>query len=82
MTIEAPKPSDVAPLPQSLTITLNAQALTTRAETLEGLVIEQGHAGSRIATAVNGTFVPAKARSEMKLRDGDRVEIVTPRQGG
>lgn len=35
-----------------------------------------------VATAVNGAFVPAGARGEKALVDGDRIEIVAPRQGG
>ena len=35
-----------------------------------------------VATALNGEFVPARKRAETALREGDRVEIVAPRQGG
>jgi sulfur carrier protein len=35
-----------------------------------------------VATALNGHFVPARKRGETKLAEGDRVEIVAPRQGG
>ena len=35
-----------------------------------------------VATALNGEFVPARARDATPLRDGDRIEIVAPRQGG
>jgi len=35
-----------------------------------------------VATALNGRFVPARVRQETPLKDGDRVEIVAPRQGG
>jgi sulfur carrier protein len=35
-----------------------------------------------VATALNGEFVPARAREATPLRDGDRIEIVAPRQGG
>lgn len=66
----------------TLTLTLNAKAVTTPAVTLADLVAEQGHGGSKIATAVNGTFVAASARATTRLAGGDRVEIVSPRQGG
>ena len=36
----------------------------------------------KIATAVNEAFVPASLRDQTNLADGDRVEIVAPRQGG
>lgn len=35
-----------------------------------------------VATAVNGAFVSAGARERTALADGDRIEIVAPRQGG
>lgn len=35
-----------------------------------------------VATALNGEFVPKRARESTPLRDGDRIEIVAPRQGG
>ena len=38
--------------------------------------------GAVVATALNGEFVPARAREATPIRDGDRIEIVAPRQGG
>ena len=35
-----------------------------------------------VATAVNGEFVPAEERDTTEVRDGDRVEILAPMQGG
>ena len=32
--------------------------------------------------AVNGAFVPRQARAATLLAEGDKVEIVAPRQGG
>jgi sulfur carrier protein len=75
-------PVKASPSAHDQTITLNAQDLSTRAATLEDLVAEQGHAGAKIATAVNGNFVPARMRAATKLQSGDRVEILTARQGG
>jgi sulfur carrier protein len=37
---------------------------------------------AKIATALNGEFVPARERQATALKDGDRIEIVAPRQGG
>lgn len=37
---------------------------------------------AKVATAVNGEFVPARAREGTPLKDGDRIEIVAPKQGG
>jgi sulfur carrier protein len=35
-----------------------------------------------VATALNGHFVAARARDATPLAEGDRIEIVAPRQGG
>lgn len=53
-----------------------------RATTLEELLHERGLGGTRVAAAVNEVFVAASERSERKLAEGDRVEIVAPMQGG
>ena len=41
-----------------------------------------GYGGKKVATAVNGRFVPAPARPATKLSDGDKIEVVAPMQGG
>ena len=50
--------------------------------TLAELITELGYADQRVATAVNGDFVPAPDRKTYELRDGDQIEVVAPRQGG
>ena len=35
-----------------------------------------------VATALNGEFVPRRKRADTPLTDGDRLEILAPRQGG
>jgi sulfur carrier protein len=52
------------------------------AETLAAALLRLDYGEARVATALNGEFVPARKRGETGLRDGDRVEIVAPRQGG
>lgn len=63
-------------------LVVNGEAVTTAAETLEALLSESGYGGARVATALNGDFVPAVRRGQTRLADGDRVEIVSARQGG
>ncbi|MFO7758587.1 MAG: sulfur carrier protein ThiS [Roseovarius sp.] len=65
-----------------MNITLNGTKQETGAETLADLLTEMGYTDARVATAVNEDFVPAASRAEHRLNDGDRIEIVTPRQGG
>ena len=65
-----------------MTLTINGQPEEHEAVTLGALVDELGLAEAKVATALNGAFVPARARAEIILTAGDRVEIVAPRQGG
>ncbi len=65
-----------------LQILVNGEPRATSARTLAELLIEAGFAEAKIATAVNGAFVAQSARAERLLADGDRIEIVAPRQGG
>ena len=65
-----------------MVVVLNGKEIETEARTLDELVAEQVQAGQKIATALNGHFVPAAARRDSQLKPGDRVEIVSPRQGG
>jgi sulfur carrier protein len=48
------------------------------AEALQAL----DYADAIVATAVNGEFVAARKREAAALNEGDRIEIVAPRQGG
>ncbi|PLS21361.1 sulfur carrier protein ThiS [Neptunicoccus cionae] len=61
---------------------LNGAMIETQAKMLDGLLEEQGFTGAKIATAVNGEFVPASARATQSLSDGDLVEVLAPMQGG
>lgn len=65
-----------------MTLTLNGQPADHAAATLADLVEELGLGDAKVATALNGAFVPARARPTTVLTSGDRVEIVAPRQGG
>jgi sulfur carrier protein len=66
----------------SLRITINGEPREIKAEKLGALCDELGYGGMKIATALNGDFVPAASREGTRLRPGDRIEIVAPRQGG
>lgn len=63
-------------------IIVNGEAQDTGAKTLQELCAALGLSDMKIATAVNGDFVPAPARAAHALARNDKVEIVTPRQGG
>ena len=63
-------------------IFLNDDAHEVEPGTLAAALETLGYGGRKIATAVNGRFVAATARSRTALTDGDRVEVVAPMQGG
>ncbi|HLS99050.1 MAG TPA: sulfur carrier protein ThiS [Porticoccaceae bacterium] len=64
-----------------ITIELNGEATTLPAGTsLAALIARRGPAP--VAAAVNGRFVPAGARAGTTLQPGDRVELVSPMEGG
>jgi len=62
-------------------IVLNGETRDVRAETLFDLLAECGFSG-RVATAVNEEFVPSSLRIGRELKDGDRIEVLSPMQGG
>jgi sulfur carrier protein len=63
-------------------IIVNGRRLASAAETLAALLAEEGLADVKVATAVNGDFVPERRRADTRLADGDRIEILSVRQGG
>jgi len=63
-------------------IVVNGETRDVRAPDLAALLAELDFASELVATAVNETFVRARERGAHALAEGDRVEIVTPRQGG
>jgi sulfur carrier protein len=63
-------------------ITVNGVERELVAATLAAALRTLDYGGAIVATALNGHFVPAGKRETTKLADGDRVEIVAPRQGG
>lgn len=65
-----------------MTLLLNGAPQDVAANTLAEALAELGYAGRIVATAVNGEFVPARKRMAVVLRDGDRIEVVAPMQGG
>ena len=65
-----------------MVVIVNGKEVETSALSLAALVAEQALGEHRIATALNGQFVAAAARGATPLKAGDRIEIVSPRQGG
>lgn len=65
-----------------MTIVLNGVETDITNVRLDQVLQELGYGEAKIATAVNGDFVPVSARSETQLTAGDRLEVVAPLQGG
>lgn len=63
-------------------ILVNAESQEVSAQVLGDILNELGYGDAKIATALNEVFVAKSARAQTKVAAGDRLEVVTPRQGG
>jgi len=63
-------------------VVVNGELQEVRGATLAEALQWLDFGEAKVATALNGEFVPARSRETTPLRDGDRIEIVAPRQGG
>lgn len=63
-------------------IIVNGESREIVAPLLAGALEELGYNQARIATAINGLFIPMKRRGETRLKDGDMLDVVAPMQGG
>ena len=63
-------------------ILVNGEPREIAAATLQAALAELGYGETRVATAVDGDFVPAARRSACALDENSVLEIVAPMQGG
>ena len=63
-------------------LTINGERRDLNAATVAEALAALDMGDARVATALNGDFVPAAARAETVLSPGDALEIVAPMQGG
>jgi len=64
-------------------ISLNGERLATQAPTLQALLQARGYPLQRaMACAINRAFVPRSEWPERALKNGDRIDVVTPITGG
>ena len=66
----------------AMDVVVNGKAIETAARVLSELVADHALGFGKVATALNGNFVAEASRSVTPLQPGDRIEIVSPRQGG
>jgi len=63
-------------------IVVNGEEREVTADHLDQVLVECGYENPTIATALNGTFVHRHLRVETRLAEGDRIEVVSPIEGG
>jgi len=61
---------------------VNGKETEADATRVDALLAELEYLGKHIAVAVNYDVVPRTRWAETHLKDGDAIEILTPRQGG
>ena len=61
---------------------VNGEAQVLETVTLADLLFALEYEGEWLATAVNGDLVHREDRADTHLADGDRIEILSPMQGG
>jgi sulfur carrier protein len=61
---------------------VNGNETNVSAETFAELLLELGYEDMPVATALNMAVVRKKDRDGVRLKEGDRVEILVPMQGG
>jgi sulfur carrier protein len=65
-----------------MVLTVNGEPQEVAATTISALLRELEYEGEFLVVAVNHDVVQRRRWNEVKLKAGDRIEIVTPRQGG
>ena len=63
-------------------VVVNGNEMEVASATIVDLLIEMGYEDMPVATAVNMAVVRKKDRAQTELKDGDRIEILVPMQGG
>jgi sulfur carrier protein len=65
-----------------VTLIVNGERREIDAATLAQVLGALDYGDAKLATALNGEFVPARAREATPVKEGDKIEILAPRQGG
>jgi sulfur carrier protein len=63
-------------------IEVNGVAHQVLAQSLAQVLAALGYGAAPVATAVNGCFVAAGLRDLTPIAAGDRIEVLSPMQGG
>lgn len=65
-----------------MTIFLNGEPVEVTSDCLADILRELGYGESKVATAINESFVATSERSRHIVAAGDRLEVLTAMQGG
>jgi sulfur carrier protein len=63
-------------------VTVNGEQREISADRVDALLGELDYEGTHFAIALNYDVLPRSAWAETSLKNGDQIEIITPRQGG
>jgi sulfur carrier protein len=63
-------------------LVVNGAERDVEARTLAEALAALEYGAAKVATAVNGQFIPVRQRETTPVSEGDRIEILAPRQGG
>ena len=63
-------------------VTVNGEPREIVSERVDALLDELEYEGSHFAIAVNYDVLPKSRWAETSIKNGDEIEIITPRQGG
>jgi sulfur carrier protein len=63
-------------------VTVNGEIREISSASVDALLGELDYEGTHFAIAVNYDVVPKSRWAEARLKAGDEIEIIAPRQGG
>ena len=63
-------------------VTVNGEPREVSSASVAALLGELAYEGTHFAVALNYDVVPKSRWAETRLKSGDEIEIITPRQGG
>ena len=63
-------------------VIVNGEAREIASDSVDALLGELEYEGTHFAIALNYDVLPKSRWAETPLKNGDEIEIITPRQGG
>jgi sulfur carrier protein len=63
-------------------VIVNGEEREIASASVDALLSELDYEGTHFAVALNYDVVPKSRWAETRIKNGDEIEIITPRQGG